>query len=240
VIVYLDSLGALGPRTLLAHCVQISADDAQTFQRTGAAIVHCPKSNAKLGNGVAPLSHLVRCTEDREAETETPGGRAVSRHARARLGIGTDGAASNNGLDLIEDLRFGILLQRAARRRADRPTAKDMVELATIGGARALGMEREIGTLEPGKAADVTAVGLRRPGAFPAYDPYSAVVYSCGARDVLLTVVAGSIVSESPRIRSRRVGNARRRVLDIAERLRNEWTRNGRKRAETPTGGSQS
>ena len=236
VIGYLGELGALRTGTLLAHCVHISAKDAEALRTSGAAVAHCPKSNAKLGNGTAPLSYLAHCTQHSPADRDASSTAAGSRYARARLGIGTDGAPSNNKLDLIEDLRFGVLLQRAARHRADRPTARDLVEVATIGGARALGMEREIGTLEPGKAADLTAVGLQELGAFPAYDPYSAIVYSCCARDVLLTMVAGSIVSERSRLGSGRVGPARRRALIVAERLRNEWTKNGRTRARTVTG----
>ena len=178
-VAYLDSLGIVTERTLLVHGVQVSAGDRALVQQRGAAWAHCPKSNAKLGAGVAPLGILLgRCP------TETGSG-------HGRVGLGSDSVASNNTMDLFEEIRFAVLLQRGARRQIAAFGTREAVEMATLGGARALGMEAEIGTLEPGKRADICVVGLGAPHSFPAYDPYSALVYASRASDVLATYIGG-------------------------------------------------
>ncbi len=172
-VAHLARHGLLTDRTLLVHGVQVSRTDAHAVARAGASWVHCPKSNAKLGNGVAPLWAL---------RAACPTG---------NLALGTDSAASNNGLDMLEEMRFAVLMQRASRRRIDAMDAAQALEAATLGGARALGLEHLIGTLEPGKRADLTAVRLDRLHTAPCYDPVSALVYAASARDVALTMVDG-------------------------------------------------
>jgi cytosine/adenosine deaminase-related metal-dependent hydrolase len=176
---YLDELGMLGPGTLLVHGVQVSAADRKVIRDRGVAWAHCPKSNAKLGAGVAPLGIL----QGRGPE--------VSGAAPGRVGLGSDSVASNNAMDLFEEMRFAVLMQRASRRKIDAMSARDAVEMATAGGAAALGIAEEAGTLEQGKRADLCVVRLGDLHSAPAYDPYSALVYAARASDVICTVIGG-------------------------------------------------
>ncbi|HZO87158.1 MAG TPA: amidohydrolase family protein [Chthonomonadaceae bacterium] len=181
-VAYLDSMGILGPRTLLVHGVQVSAADRHILRARDVAWAHCPKSNAKLGVGVAPLGLLGRYRRSGQQEDLSP---------CPRLGLGSDSVASNNTMDLFEEMRFAVLLQRGARHRMAALSAREAVEMATLGGARALGLDAQIGTLEPGKRADLCAVRLDELHSVPAYDPYSALVYAARAADVLWTMIAG-------------------------------------------------
>lgn len=175
---YLDRLGILGKNTLLVHGVQLGAEERDVVNRSGAAWAHCPKSNAKLGNGVADISML----GFKSANAEQPG---------TPVGIGSDSVASNNTIDLFDEMRFAVLLQRAARRKIAAMTARDALEMATIGGARALGLDSLVGSLEVGKRADLCVVNLKELRLAPTYDPVSALVYSASASDVVMTIVDG-------------------------------------------------
>ncbi len=175
---YAHDMGALGPQTLAVHCVHQTAADIALLASTGAAIIHCPKSNAKLGAGVAPLATWLR----------TPG---------LRLGLGTDSAVSNNALDLFEEMRFALLIQRAVQQEVEIVTARDVVRMATLGGAEAMGLSSRTGSLTPGKRADLIAVRLDRPHAVPATDPYAALVYASRADDVLLTLCNGEMLYDN-------------------------------------------
>lgn len=176
-VAYLRDHGILSPRTLLVHGTQMSAGDRVHIRATGAAWAHCPKSNAKLGNGIMTLGLMRGCYPE----------------GAARVGLGSDSVASNNTMDLFEEMRFAVLLQRARSRRFDAMTARQAVEMATLGGARALGLDDATGSLVPGKQADITAVRLDSWNALPAYDPYNALVYASTARDVLFTMIGGEI-----------------------------------------------
>ena len=175
---YAGSLGALGPQALAVHCVHQDSADIGLLAASGAAVIHCPKSNAKLGAGIAPLAAWLR-TED------------------LRVGLGTDSAVSNNSLDLWEEMRFALLLQRASLEDVEAVTARDVLHLATLGGANAMGLSSRIGSLTPGKQADVIAVRLDQPHAVPATDPYAALVYSARASDVLFTLCAGEVIYDN-------------------------------------------
>ena len=175
---YAASLGALGPNTLAVHCVHQTDNDIALLAGTGAAVIHCPKSNAKLGAGIAPLSRWLR----------TDG---------LRIGLGTDSAVSNNTLDLWEEMRFALLLQRASLEDVEAVTARDVLRMATLGGAEAMGLSSQTGSLTPGKHADLIAVRLNQPHAVPATDPYAALVYSARASDVQLTLCGGEIIYDS-------------------------------------------
>jgi 5-methylthioadenosine/S-adenosylhomocysteine deaminase len=189
-VAYLDSLGILGPRTLLVHGVQVSASDRAILQAREVAWAHCPKSNAKLGVGVAPLGILGRAR--RQGEPEPPA-------SWPRLGLGSDSVASNNTMDLFEEMRFAVLLQRGARHRLEAFSAQEALEMATRGGARALRQDAEIGTLEPGKRADLCVVRLGELHSAPAYDPVSALVYTARASDVVYTLAAGETLYDAAR-----------------------------------------
>ena len=175
---YANDMGALSPQTLAIHCVHQTEADIALMAASGAAIIQCPKSNAKLGAGVAPLA----------AWLKTPG---------LRLGLGTDSAVSNNILDLFEEMRFALLMQRAVRREVEVVTARDVVHMATLGGAEAMGLSHQAGSLTLGKRADLIAVRLDRPHAIPATDPYAALVYSARADDVLFTLCNGEVLYDS-------------------------------------------
>ena len=172
---YAADMGTLGPKTLAVHCVHQTEADIALLAASGAAVIHCPKSNAKLGAGVAPLA----------AWLQTPG---------LRFGLGTDSAVSNNTLDMFEEMRFALLMQRAVRQEVEVVTARDVLRMATLGGAEAMGLSHQTGSLTPGKRADLIAVRLDRPHAVPATDPYAALVYTARADDVVLTLCGGEVL----------------------------------------------
>ncbi len=171
---FLEQCGILGPNTLLVHGVQVSAADRARMAKAGAAWAHCPKSNAKLGNGIAPLGLLGR-----------------------RVGLGSDSVASNNTMDMFEEMRFGLLMQRAARRSIGAADARTMLQIATRGGAEALGMAEEAGVLMPGMRADLCVVSLQGLHSQPSYSPEHALVYSGRAADVVQTVAGGKAVYDA-------------------------------------------
>jgi cytosine/adenosine deaminase-related metal-dependent hydrolase len=183
-VAYLDDFGIIGPRTLLVHGVQVSAGDRSIVRERGAAWAHCPKSNAKLGNGVAPLGILA---DFRHGENQS------AANPQVCVGLGSDSVASNNTMDLFEEMRFAVLMHRASRHRIEAMTAREAVEMATMGGARALNLNEQIGSLVPGKRADLCAVRLNDLHTLPAYDPYNALVYTARASDVILTMIDGVI-----------------------------------------------
>jgi 5-methylthioadenosine/S-adenosylhomocysteine deaminase len=179
-IKYLHRLGVLAAAPLLIHCVTVDEEEIALLSSQGARVAHCPKSNAKFGHGIAPFIEM--------------------RRAGVRTGLGSDSVASNNTCDLLEEARFAALLHRAAHRNATLLPPAEMLRLLTIDGARALGLEAEIGSLEVRKQADLIAVDLSQAHHTPHYDPETAIVFSCSARDVLLTVVAGKVLYEGGRV----------------------------------------
>ena len=170
-IEYLARIGVLEARPLLAHCVKVSETDIELILESGSRIAHCPKSNAKFGHGAAPLEDFL----DRKIPT----------------GFGSDSMASNNNCDLLEEARFATLVARTRVERQRFLSASEIIETATFGGARALGLEDEIGTLEAGKQADLIAVALDNAAQMPVHDVYSALLFASNARDVKMTMVAG-------------------------------------------------
>ena len=168
---YLAKLGALAAKPLLAHCIKVSESDIDLIAETGAKIAHCPKSNAKFGHGVAPLERFL----DKNIAT----------------GLGSDSVASNNTCDILEEARFATLLARTRYEKQRFLSAEEIIETATLGGARALGLETEIGSLRPGKQADIIAVSLENAAQMPVHDVYSALLFASNARDVRMTMVAG-------------------------------------------------
>jgi 5-methylthioadenosine/S-adenosylhomocysteine deaminase len=172
-IEYLHSLGLTGSHVALAHCVHLSAHEIDTLETTRTNVVHCPSSNMKLGSGIAPIVALLE--------------RGVS------VSLGADGAACNNRLDMFTEMRTAALLQKAVHGPEVLPAARAL-RMATIDGARAMGLESEIGSLEVGKRADVAIVRLGQLHTTPAADVVSALVYSAEANDVDTVVVDGRLL----------------------------------------------
>ncbi len=173
-ITYLDSLGVSGPHVALAHCIHVDTAELQTLKRTRTNVVHCPSSNLKLGSGIAPIARMLN------------EGISVS--------LGADGAACNNRLDMFTEMRTAALLQKAMHGPEALP-ARRVLRLATIEGARAIGRDEEIGSLEFGKRADVILVRLDGLHATPRPpDVISAIVYATQPADVTTAIINGECV----------------------------------------------
>ena len=164
--------GLLGPRMVAAHCVQADAEEIELLAAYDVAVAHCPRSNALLGCGIAPLTAM--------------------RDLGIRVCIATDSPASTPSFDMFEELRAAIAGARARERRPDALTAADALELATLGGARALGMDEEIGSLVPGKQADLTVLSLAESPFVPWEDPVTAAVLGGSPARVVATLVSGN------------------------------------------------
>jgi 5-methylthioadenosine/S-adenosylhomocysteine deaminase len=165
------------PQLLAVHCVQVDDADVEILASRGVGVAHCPRCNAKLGMGIAPL-------------------KLFFKHGLT-VGLGTDSPASNNTLDFFDEMRIGLLLQRGVSDEQDFYrffTARTFVRLATIHGAKALGLDAEIGSLEAGKRADLVAVDLSASHMVPTDDPYSALVHTANQESVVMTMVAGRVL----------------------------------------------
>lgn len=165
----------------------------------GATVAHCPAANARLGHGIAPLVEMV---EDGIV-----------------VGLGTDSVASNNRLDVFEEARLAQIGQRARLRDGTLLSAESLLRMATIEGARALGLEDRVGSLEPGKDADLCAVSFSGAHIVPLHDPVSALFHAARAPDVLLTVVRGRVLYQQGQVVSLDADSIRPKVEAIAERL---------------------
>lgn len=173
-IEYLERLGVLSARPLLAHCVHASDSDIDRIASYGAKVAHCTKSNAKFGHGVAPFEKML--------------------DSGIAVGLGSDSVASNNVCDLLEESRFAALFLRNRSGRKRFVSAKEALEVATLGGAKALGLDHLIGSLEVGKQADIAVLSLDQPAQNPTNDVEAAVVFSSSGRDIVKTIVAGNEV----------------------------------------------
>lgn len=173
-VAYLDSLGLSGRHVVLAHCVHLDAAEFQLLADTGTNVAHCPSSNLKLGSGIAEISRML--------------------DAGISVSLGADGAACNNRLDMFTEMRSMALLQKALHGPQVIP-ARQALAMATVAGAKTLGLENEIGTLEAGKRADVMVVNLNALHSSPySSDPISALVYSAQPSDVQSVVIDGQLV----------------------------------------------
>jgi len=167
----LDRLGLLGPGLVGVHAVHLTENEIALLAERGVALVHCPTSNMKLASGIAAVPQWL--------------------DAGIAVGLGTDGAASNNRLDLFQEIRHAALLAKVSQGRAEVLPAIQALELATIGAARALGLEHRLGSIRPGKAADLIAVALDAVETQPCYDPCSHLVFVAGREHVSDVWVAG-------------------------------------------------
>ncbi len=176
---YLYETGVLDAAPLLAHCVTVDADEIELLRKTSTSVAHCPKSNAKFAHGYAPFEYFL--------------------DAGVMVGLGSDSVASNNACDMIDEARFAALAARNRLASKRFVTPREVLEAATLGGARALGLDHLVGTLEPGKQADIAVISLDHPGQQPVNDVEAALVFSSNARDVVRTMVAGKSIYSATR-----------------------------------------
>ncbi len=195
---HLDALGVLDELTLCAHAIWLSADEIRLLANSGASISHCPESAMKLGAGTAPIPDL--------------GSFGV------KIGLGTDGCASNNDLDLFSEAGSAARLHKVFRKDALACPAETALRMATTGGACALGLQDEIGSIEPGKKADLVALDLDQPHLTPLYDPVSHIVYAARGSDVRFVWVDGRMVVKDRRLLT--VNEAE--ILSEAKRMGNK------------------
>lgn len=178
-VAYLEHLGLLNDRIVAAHMILPTLEEIELLAKRGVGVAHCPQSNMKIGAGVAPVPKMIE--------------------AGVAVGIGTDGAGSNNDLNLLEEIDTAAKLHKLASRDPTVLPAQQALAMATIDGARALDMENEIGSLEVGKRADLIVVatdGLHQQPQDPAANPYSFLVYSTKASDVRTVIIEGQVVVE--------------------------------------------
>jgi len=201
-VAYLDSLGISGGHVMLAHCIHLDDEEMKTLARTKTNVAHCPSSNLKLGSGIARVAEMLE--------------RGIS------VSLGADGAACNNRLDMFTEMRTAALLQKALHGPKVLPAARAL-RMATIDGARALGLEKDIGSLEVGKSADVILVDLARAHSSPQRDDVlSALVYSAGSSDVRTTIIDGRVVMRDGELLTLNqadvIADANREAIALADR----------------------
>jgi 5-methylthioadenosine/S-adenosylhomocysteine deaminase len=198
-VAYLADLGVLSDRTVAAHCVHVSPEDIEILADFEAGVSHNPVSNLKLASGISPVPALVA------------GG--------VKLGLGTDGTASNNSLDLLRDMQLAALLHKGI---AGDPTvlpARTMLELATVGGAQVLGLDN-VGTLAEGQEADLVCIAVEGPHATPMYDPYSHLVFAARSADVRHVMVRGQVVVRNRELKTLDVERIEAQAREFSETIR--------------------
>src|SRR5438270_24938 len=203
---YLEKINVLAPNVVAAHCIFVDEADRKLLDQRGVGCVHNPSSNMMIASGVSPVPEL--------------------RMAGVAVGLGTDGpAGSNNDLDLMEEIDLAAKLAKISKMNPLALGAKDVVAMATIDGARALHMEKEIGSLEAGKKADLVLISLNEPNAVPMYDIYAQIAYSLKGSDVDTVVIGGRVVMRDRKLltvdepavieKAREYGNAVKKSLGM-------------------------
>lgn len=206
---YLDRLQVLGPGTMLVHCVRLHVRDFPILKRSGVSVAHCPKSNWKLGHGWMDLKQVFQ--------------------AGIPLGLGSDSVASNNSMDLFEEMRFGLFnpswfsgsdgpLEAGGAREVF--AADQALRLATLGGAEALGLSASIGSLQAGKQADLIGVDLSGIHTMPVFSPVTAIVHSARASDVILTMVGGEVLFEKGTVTTLDEADLKKRIGRILQKMK--------------------
>lgn len=196
---YLARIGFLNDRVVAAHTVHINAGEIALLKQFGTGAVHNPQSNMKLASGVAPVPPMIA--------------------SGVALGLGTDGAASNNDLDMWEEMDTAAKLHKVSSNDPRVVTAQEALEMATLGGARALHMERDIGSLEPGKRADLVVVDLDSLHQTPRYNIYSHLVYATKAADVRTVVIEGRVVMRDRQLLTINEREVKRRARVFRQRI---------------------
>jgi len=197
---FLRDIGCLDERFFAFHCVCMDEEDIKIFADRGCKVVHNPESNMKLASGIAPISSMLE-------------------HG-ITVGLGTDGCASNNNLDMFGEMSTAAKLEKAERLDPTVMSAKTVTRMATRDGAHVLGMEDITGSLKPGMKADIIIIDLNKPHLTPIYDEYSHIVYAAGGSDVETVIINGRIVMENRRLLTINENEVMERVRKIAERVK--------------------
>ena len=182
IIEYLDEIGFLGTNVISAHTNYVSASDIELLKKNGVGIAHNPKANTKDMSGLSPAWDMYKAGLD--------------------IGLGTDGPMSSNQMDILSVMPFAARVSRIANGDISKFNPRELVEMATIGGARAIDMDDRIGSLEAGKLADIVVVETKSPNMQPSYNPYATLVFSAYPSNVVLTMVNGVVVAENGEIKS--------------------------------------
>jgi len=198
-VAHLDRLGLLSPRLVADHAVVLSEEDLELLAARGAGVAHCPESNMKLASGLAPVSDLLR--------------RGVP------VGLGTDGCASNNNLDLVQEMDTAAKLQKLRYLDPTVLPATAALDLATTGSARVLGLQAEVGALVPGLKADLVVLDLDQPHLTPMYEPYSHLVYAATGADVQTVLVHGRVLVQDRRLLAFDLEETMARARELARGL---------------------
>ncbi|MEE4359239.1 MAG: amidohydrolase [Desulfococcaceae bacterium] len=201
-IAYLHSLGIPDENTLLVHCVWTDAEDIDIIAESGAAVSHNPGSNMKLASGIAPVPDFLK--------------------AGIRVGLGTDGCASNNNLDLFQEMDMAAKLHKVSTGDPTVMNARTVLQMATLAGARSVGLGDRTGSLEVGKAADIIIADTEQPHLQPLYDPVSHLVYSADGSDVRDVLVAGKVLVKNRKLCSADMGKIMEKMLETAKSIREE------------------
>lgn len=196
---YLENCGVMERPVLAAHCVHLTSEDIDILKKHGVGVAHSPQSNMKLASGIAPVPEMLDAGLD--------------------VSLGTDGASSNNDLDMIQEMRSASFLHKVHTMNPTVLPAYQAVEMATVNGGRALGLEREIGSLAPGMKADMILINLKAPHMTPCYDPVANLAYSAQAGDVDTVIIDGRIIMEDRKIKTFDEQEVLRQVQQRAKRL---------------------
>ena len=196
---YLENLGILDADTICVHCVWLEDEEIKILARTGAHVATCPQSNMKLGSGIAPLNKMLA--------------------AGLSVGLGTDGCASNNRLDMFHEMDMCAKLHKVKDLDPTVVPAKTVLRMATSGGAAILGLEKEIGSLMPGKEADLIVLDMSKPHLLPFYNP-DLLVYAASGADVSTAIVSGRLIMQDRKILTFDVDEAMAKVQELAEALK--------------------
>lgn len=197
---YLDSLGVMSDNVIAAHCVWLTEEDIKIIAEKGVGVSHNPECNMKICSGVAPIPELMA--------------------ANAEVGLGTDGAASNNNLNMIEEMHVMSLLHKLNTMNPTVLPAESVVRTSTIGSATVIGKQDEIGSLEIGKKADIILIDTNEPNATPIYDVYSAIVYTILGNEVTDVIINGKIIMRNDVILTIDENIVKQKVRDIAKEIK--------------------
>ncbi len=197
---YLTDLGILTETTIAAHCVHVSEEDIELLREFEVGVAHNPASNFKLSSGIAPIAAMIE--------------------SGIKVSIGTDGAASNNSLDMLRDAQLATFMQKAVTGNPEVMPANQVLEIMTSGGARVLGLDKKIGMLKEGMEADLICVATDGPHATPLYDPYSHMINAARSSDVRHVLVNGKVVVRDRQLETLDLEEIQTQANEVAERIR--------------------